>query len=787
LCKDDDRLAAEVLRLLAHADVEPEFLQPFYEVECRAPSAHLGRVVGRRWRLKRVIGVGSSACVYEVQDVETDRVAALKLVAGFSDGRIDAVRQEISFLRWLRLPGVVKLLDDGVEGDSVFVVTELVEGTAFPGTRGPRRWSTVSGATTSLLETVAAMHAAGVVHCDLKPDNVLVKADGGVVVLDLGLSAEGRRRLSSRESLYVGGTPAYAPPEQFGGDPDPRWDVFAIGAMVSEALALGSFARPGGPTPDDVPAEVYRTLASWTAHDPGRRPKDARRALEMLCPPKRVARRRGRTTENGLRDRFAGPDLLLHLREDAAHELFLRTRGRPNAVERELASWVRSGLAREDGGLICVPRTSIERLRMLRAASSRIAVTSADLLDREFAEAMRTARPRRVALFARRVAIARIAEGRPSAATAALFEGAAAAGAADDRRLEIECLVDLAAAAVRTGIAGELDFALMRVQRASIRSRAVADLETTIRAAVHYLSARPADALRAVTSVCRTDAHEGVTTIAWLVRGAAARTMGARAETASLRGLQRWLRNHRVPEGDRMLHTATGWNAYRRGAWRVAVAAHENAAGAATDAQSRVRCLLDAAFAAVEYDAARARSLASRARDDAAALRNPLPEARAMHVVRMAVLRSGATVAADLELVDAVARIGLPSLSAVVPMTEAAISWRSRDYATARNLAETAAANWGASPPADFCRAIAAAAGAPMSDAEIRRCRTTAIRLLPSAVGMQALALLAIARPDWKRRLNRDFNSMRLARSDCDSERIREVLSIREARSLVSP
>jgi hypothetical protein len=192
-------------------------------------------------------------------------------------------------------------------------------------------------------------------------------------------------------------------------------------------------------------------------------------------------------------------------------------------------------------------------------------------------------------------------------------------------------------------------------------------------------------------------------------------------------------------------------------------------------------------MAAVECRPREAMSLAGRAAQIARVHRNPGHEGRALLVVRTAMHRTGAAIAPDTEFVDAAARIGLPSLAAGAALTEAAIAWSTGDAGSCRQLAMAAAAARGSAPAGDLARALASAAGEALDDAVLQRCRTCATQSMPPAVGLQALALIAIARPQWLAVLQRDARTLRLPRSDRDVQRIREVTSVAGAWRLLAP
>jgi len=257
-----------------------------------------GRLVAGRYRLRERIGAGSAGVVYRGEDLLTGEAVAVK-VLDLSLGR-DLPRREIAALRLLRLPGVVGMLEDGVEEDRTFIAMDLVEGSPYPGRPRPATFDAIAETTIALLETLDRVHASGFLHRDLKPQNVLVRRDGRPVLLDLGLALHpsGPATAPAERGAIVG-TPSYLAPEQLRGETlTPAADLFALGVMVYQALAgrlphpastfselLESRAQSPPPLADlapQCPARVVEWVHRLLRQDPRDRPASAAEALHLL-------------------------------------------------------------------------------------------------------------------------------------------------------------------------------------------------------------------------------------------------------------------------------------------------------------------------------------------------------------------------------------------------------------------------------------------------------------------------------------------------------------------------
>jgi hypothetical protein len=411
---EDAALAAEVLSLLGHLEDAPSFLEPAgapatgFLRSLRADLPSLASLGGRdgpppfavgsslegRFRLDAVLGGGAHGAVYRAADLLEDRPVAVKVLRELRGRSVETFRRETAILRIVRVPGVVGLLDDGQERGRPFVVMDLVEGVPFPGPGRVGVWAALAPVVRGVLEALAGLHELGLVHRDLKPANCLVDPSGTPTIVDLGLAEDPD---ASPTRGPVAGTPAYMAPEQFRGvPPDPRSDLYSLGVMLHEALSGGpphaarrmeeleGMRRQPPPTlhgTPGIPAVVADLVAALLDPDPARRPASARACLARLDgaggdrdPLSDELRRRvaalpagpaGAPDERTLRRLFRGPDLLLHLREDAASEL-VRRAGSGAGVEafaRQLRDWVRAGRARVEPDLLVLERGSLDRMQ----------------------------------------------------------------------------------------------------------------------------------------------------------------------------------------------------------------------------------------------------------------------------------------------------------------------------------------------------------------------------------------------------------------------------------------
>ncbi len=273
-------------------------------------------VFAERYEVRALLGRGGMGAVYRVHDRELDEDVALKVLsAGLAaePTAIDRFKREVKLARRVTHPNVARTYDVGHHGELRFLTMELVAGDAVSSlVRGRGNERLPLAETLRIAESIArglsAAHAVGVVHRDLKPDNVMrcPGTNGRVVITDFGIA---RLAESLPEDLHltvdqVIGTPAYMAPEQLTAKPiDGRTDVYALGVLLFELLTgalpfrrdtmvamLAARLAEDPPDPRSIDPTVPEPIARLTLEALARRRED-RLDAEMVL--QRLERLRG--------------------------------------------------------------------------------------------------------------------------------------------------------------------------------------------------------------------------------------------------------------------------------------------------------------------------------------------------------------------------------------------------------------------------------------------------------------------------------------------------------------
>jgi len=211
-----------------------------------AADRRIGRLLGGKWRLERVVGEGGTSTVYAATHRDDGRPAAVKVIRStlaHDPAVVELFLSEGYLVSAIEHPGVVKVLDDGVTDDGcTFLVLELLVGQTLEElreTRGGRiPLDEMMPIADAIMATLVAVHASGIIHRDLKPQNVMVLDGGGVKILDFGLAKVRGRTADAAEDVV--GTPSFMPPEQALGvtkKMDGQSDIWALGATLFYALS----------------------------------------------------------------------------------------------------------------------------------------------------------------------------------------------------------------------------------------------------------------------------------------------------------------------------------------------------------------------------------------------------------------------------------------------------------------------------------------------------------------------------------------------------------------------
>jgi serine/threonine-protein kinase len=253
-----------------------------------APSATL--VVEGRYRLDTEIGRGGMGIVYRAIDVALERAVALKLLAKEQLGVAGGAQRFLAEARALakvRNDHVAQVYALGEHDDTFYIAMELVRGDDLhrlvlaheaQGVRVPlHRALTI---VRQLAEGLSAMHAAGLVHRDVKPENVVIEASSGrPVLVDFGLALPQRSRASRGKNQIIAGTPAYMAPEQARVRPSgeyvtPRTDVYSLACMAFElvtgrlpfrGLDVEAMLERHASSPAPLPSMIDPALAPFDA------------------------------------------------------------------------------------------------------------------------------------------------------------------------------------------------------------------------------------------------------------------------------------------------------------------------------------------------------------------------------------------------------------------------------------------------------------------------------------------------------------------------------------------
>ncbi len=203
-------------------------------------SLQAGQIIHGRYRVDQLIGAGSGAEVYKVYDLRRSATLALKLFRtelAHVPGFVESFRSEARALESLDHPNIVRFYDLVEENPLVFILVDYIQGQTLRKLirqrNSPFDFPSISTILQAVCSALYYAHNQSIIHCDIKPENILIKQTGEVLLNDFGIAA-----ISGADIKIPGvGTPAYMAPEQIRGEKvTPQTDIYALGVLLFELL-----------------------------------------------------------------------------------------------------------------------------------------------------------------------------------------------------------------------------------------------------------------------------------------------------------------------------------------------------------------------------------------------------------------------------------------------------------------------------------------------------------------------------------------------------------------------
>lgn len=203
---------------------------------------NIGRKLDGRYEITELIGIGGMADVYKATDILEDRVVAVKILKNeFADNEdfVRRFRNESKAIAVLSHPNIVKIFDVGFTDKIQFIVMEYIDGITlkeFMEQQGMLKWKDSIHFIIQILRALQHAHDRGIVHRDIKPQNIMLFPDGTIKVMDFGIARFAREEGKTISDKAIGSV-HYISPEQASGDiTDEKSDIYSVGVMMYEML-----------------------------------------------------------------------------------------------------------------------------------------------------------------------------------------------------------------------------------------------------------------------------------------------------------------------------------------------------------------------------------------------------------------------------------------------------------------------------------------------------------------------------------------------------------------------
>ncbi|HEX7556111.1 MAG TPA: protein kinase [Leptolinea sp.] len=263
-------------------------------------------VLSNRYQLLQTLGSGGTAVVYRARDLMLERQVAIKVLRpafGKDESFRERFRQEARAAANISHPNIVTVHDFGLDNDRLFIVMEFVPGTDLKTMIRQHGPFSLEEGIPLILQACAGLghaHRSGIVHCDVKPHNMLVTPEGQLKVTDFGIARALAGIHPDEKSDVVWGSPQYFSPEQASGAaPSPASDVYSLGVVLYEMLTgrlplnadtateLARMHRDEPPVPPrkikpDIPPALERILLKVLSKEPAARYRTADQFGQVL-------------------------------------------------------------------------------------------------------------------------------------------------------------------------------------------------------------------------------------------------------------------------------------------------------------------------------------------------------------------------------------------------------------------------------------------------------------------------------------------------------------------------
>jgi len=348
-CAGDETLRTEVEALLAShrkAETSVESSISALAASVVGNGQHdslIGEMIGHYRILKR-IGAGGMGEVYLASDINVARTAALKVLPAHLSSNVERLRrfeQEARAVAGLNHPNIMTIYEVGSADSTRYIASELIQGETLHQrlAHGRIELNEAIEIAIQVASALAAAHSAGVVHRDIKPQNIMLRPDGYVKVLDFGIAKLAEREppptVTEAEALSfvetnVGsilGTVSYMSPEQARGAPvDKRTDIWSLGVVVYEMIAGHA------PFPADIPKEVMSSIVEKEPPPLEHVPPELQQILTTAL-------------RKNPEERFQSVNEMLAALKQLRHKLELAAELEQSAGRDPLLHWIRSPVA----------------------------------------------------------------------------------------------------------------------------------------------------------------------------------------------------------------------------------------------------------------------------------------------------------------------------------------------------------------------------------------------------------------------------------------------------------